>query len=134
MSASIVHAIERIKRNVAACLTEASIVQACRDLNYTWRERTLGPAQTVWAFLLQVLHGNTACVHTVRLAQLTCSAAAYCEARARLPLAVLEQILKQTCQAARRACSVPRWHGHRTFLVDGSSFSMPDTPELQAHF
>ena len=27
-----------------------------------------------------------------------------------------------------------RWRGHRTFLVDGSSFSMPDTPELRAHF
>jgi hypothetical protein len=27
-----------------------------------------------------------------------------------------------------------RWHGHRTFIMDGSSFSMPDTPELQAHF
>jgi hypothetical protein len=27
-----------------------------------------------------------------------------------------------------------RWHGHRTFLLDGSAFSMPDTPQLQAHF
>jgi hypothetical protein len=27
-----------------------------------------------------------------------------------------------------------RWHGHRTFHIDGSSFSMPDTPELQKHF
>ncbi|MCA1671843.1 MAG: hypothetical protein LC799_06440, partial [Actinobacteria bacterium] len=27
-----------------------------------------------------------------------------------------------------------RWHGHRTFLVDGSSVSMPDTPELQQQF
>jgi hypothetical protein len=26
------------------------------------------------------------------------------------------------------------WRGHRTFLVDGSSFSMPDTPELRTHF
>lgn len=26
------------------------------------------------------------------------------------------------------------WRGHRTFLVDGSAFSMPDTPELQRHF
>jgi hypothetical protein len=24
--------------------------------------------------------------------------------------------------------------GHRTFWVDGSSFSMPDTPALQEHF
>jgi hypothetical protein len=27
-----------------------------------------------------------------------------------------------------------RWRGHRTFLVDGSSFSMPDTPDLQQYF
>jgi hypothetical protein len=26
------------------------------------------------------------------------------------------------------------WRGHRTFLIDGSSFSMPDMPELQKHF
>jgi hypothetical protein len=26
------------------------------------------------------------------------------------------------------------WRGHRTFLVDGSSFSMPDTDDLRAHF
>ena len=26
------------------------------------------------------------------------------------------------------------WRGHRTFLVDGSAFSMPDTPELQKQF
>jgi hypothetical protein len=26
------------------------------------------------------------------------------------------------------------WHGHRVFFVDGSSFSMPDTPDLRAEF
>jgi Transposase DDE domain len=26
------------------------------------------------------------------------------------------------------------WHGHRTFFVDGSGCSMPDTPALQAAF
>ena len=26
------------------------------------------------------------------------------------------------------------WRGHRTFLIDGSAFSMPDTPELQEQF
>ena len=26
------------------------------------------------------------------------------------------------------------WRGHRTFLIDGSAFSMPDTPELQERF
>jgi hypothetical protein len=27
-----------------------------------------------------------------------------------------------------------RWHGHRAFLVDGSTCSMPETPVLQAAF
>ena len=26
------------------------------------------------------------------------------------------------------------WRGHRTLLIDGSAFSMPDTPELQSPF
>jgi hypothetical protein len=26
------------------------------------------------------------------------------------------------------------WHGHRLILADGSSFSMPDTPELRGDF
>ena len=30
--------------------------------------------------------------------------------------------------------TVELWRGHRTFLEDGSAFSMPDTPELPAHF
>lgn len=30
--------------------------------------------------------------------------------------------------------SVGLWHGHRTWLVDGSGVSMPDTPELQRVF
>jgi Transposase DDE domain len=134
MSASIVQAVARIKRNVAQFLTAASIVQACRDVQYTWRERDLGPVQTVWAFLLQVLHGNTACTHVVRLAQLSCSSTAYCEARIRLPLAALQRVLEQTCQAARGGHREPRWHGHRTFFADGTSFSMPDSDELRAHF
>lgn len=74
------------------------------------------------------------CDHVVRIARLTCSASAYCRARARLPLAVYEHLLQQTTQAARRINKVPLWHGHRTFAVDGTGTSMPDTDELQKHF
>jgi Transposase DDE domain len=133
MSGSIVQAVARIKRNVAEFLTAESIVAACREAGHHWRERELGPAVTVWAFLLQVLHGNTSCAHVVRLAKLRSSAEAYCAARARLPLAALEQLLERTTRAARGG-GEPRWHGHRTFFADGSGCSMPDTPELQRHF
>lgn len=134
MSGSIVQAVARIKRNVAEILSAASIVQACRDVCHTWRERELGPAKTVWAFLLQVLHGNVACSHVVRLAKLGCSGEAYCKARARLPLAALQRLLEQTTHAARCCFRQPLWHGHRTFFADGTGFSMPDTDELWNHF
>lgn len=134
MLASIPNAIARIKRNVAEFLSAAMIETACRELGHKWRMRELGPAQTIWAFLLQVLHGNTACSHVIRLAQLGCSETAYCNARGRLPLAVYQRVLEQTSQAAQRSFREPRWHGHRTFFADGTGFSMSDTKELQKHF
>lgn len=134
MFGNIASAVQRIKQNVAAALSEQAIEQACRQVNHHWRNRELGPAKTIWAFLLQVLHGNTACQHVVRIARLTCSATAYCRARARIPLAAYEQLLAQTTQAARSSTSAPLWHGHRTFVVDGTGISMPDTEVLRTHF
>ncbi len=45
-------------------------------------------------------------------------------------------ILLQRCvgQLRQETFDTSRWLGHRVFHVDGSSFSMSDTPELQAHF
>jgi hypothetical protein len=134
MALSIVDAVATIKRNVAECLTAESIHRACRAENHRWRERELGPVKTVHAFLLQVLHGNTACSHAVRLAGLDCTTEAYCQARRRLPLNLYQRLLAETSQAACQSWRLSRWHGHRTLFVDGSSFSMADTPELQASF
>lgn len=134
MALNIVDAVATIKQSVAQCLTAQAIHQACREARHTWRERELGPAQTIWAFVLQVLHGNTACAHVVRLARLACSAAAYCSARARLPLAVYERLLEHTSRAAQRSFRESLWRGHRTFCTDGSGCSMPDTKPLREHF
>jgi hypothetical protein len=44
-------------------------------------------------------------------------------------------LVERVCEAL--ACErneAGRWHGHRTWTMDGSSFSMSDTPELQAYF
>jgi hypothetical protein len=53
-----------------------------------------------------------------------------------LPLGVLRYLVRALSQhlEADPLLDEGRWHGHRTFLVDGSSVSMPDTPELQAAF
>jgi hypothetical protein len=65
------------------------------------------------------------------------SAQAYCQAIARLPVmffARLQQAVVEEAQRSEPGRVWQRWNGRRLFLIDGSSFSMPDTPELQAAF
>jgi hypothetical protein len=70
-----------------------------------------------------------------RLAELPFTATAYCLARKRLPLALFEDLLQHVCDALfPEVQETGRWRGHRTWSLDGSSFSMPDTPPLQARF
>jgi hypothetical protein len=82
-----------------------------------------------------MLYGNTACSHLFPLAGLRFSAAACCQAHARLPLRCFDLLL------ARFGSAVPPclasegwWSGHRTCLVDGAGCAMPDTPVLQGAF
>jgi hypothetical protein len=95
----------------------------------------LDPVTTIYLFILQILHGNTACSHVVHFGQWNFTDAAYCAARKRLPLAVLRRLAARIAERVRTATTAEStWRGHRVWLLDGSSFSMPDTPELQAAF
>jgi len=132
---SILDALSRIKADVARLLQATLIEQLCRELGYCWRKRVLTPVVTLHAFLLQVLHGNTACDHVPHLLGGGFTGEAYAQARKRLPLALFERLLAAvidlltTCRDEAQ-----RWCGHRVWLLDGSSCSMPDTPELQKAF
>jgi hypothetical protein len=84
--------------------------------------------------LLQVLHGNTACQHVVHFGGWAFTDSAYCQARKRLPLAVYHALLEETAATIRAGSDGAGWLGHRVWVVDGSSFSMPDEPELRRHF
>jgi Transposase DDE domain len=135
MVASILRAVARIKADVALHLQAAVIERLCRELGHTWRDRVLTPVVTVHAFLLQVLHGNTACDHVPHLMGGAFTGEAYCQARRRLPLALLERLLSAVVEALG-SCrdQAQRWCGHRVWLLDGSGCSMPDTPALQQAF
>ena len=53
----------------------------------------------------------------------------------RLPLRVVQELLRTVSHRLQDGpLEEGRWFGHRTFWVDGSSVSMPDTPELHDHF
>jgi hypothetical protein len=135
MALNICQILVQFKTDVAKVLSAGIICKVCESLSYTWRQRILDPVTTVHVFLLQILHGNTACTALSRLAGLSFSAAAYCDARMRLPLALFEVLLQRVCDSLYTEIQhSARWLGHRTWSMDGSSFSMPDTPALQARF
>ena len=135
--AIVASALSRIKQDLDPFLPESAIVAACRQAGHRWRERKLGPVRTVHLFVVQVLCLNTAMTHLRHLSQSAVKASAYCKARMRLPLKVLEALLEQSAAAMRKGC-VPAagagWCGLRPYLVDGSSTIAPDTPDSQKAF
>ena len=135
MPLRIVTILGRLQQDLADELSADAIERACKEEKYSWRQRVLNPVTTVYLFLLQILHGNTACSHVVHFGRWNFTDAAYCAARKRLPLGVLRRLAERIAERVRTATTAQStWRGHRVWLVDGSSFSMPDTPELQAAF
>lgn len=135
--ASIAFVLERIKKDPSRLLDHLPVRQVCLELDLDWRKRCLDPATTVALFIKQIVHGNRSCAQVRHLSDRTFSAQAYCQARQRLPLAVLTTLSHRLCDAARASLDSRAEHlflTHRTFVVDGSTFSMPDTPELAGHF
>jgi hypothetical protein len=128
--------LPRLRHDIAACLSPEAIKQACRAAGHRWRDRALNPVTTIYLFLLQILHGNTACQHVVQFGIWKFSESAYCQARKRLPLAVFQKLLEQITAKLRQTTQASSlWLArHRVWIVDGSSFSMSDVAELQRHF
>jgi hypothetical protein len=134
---TISQAVNRIKASVDTALPEATVRALAADLSRTHYQRTLTPVVTTYLFLQQVLHGNTAVSHLRHLSGLDFTDSAYCQARQRLPVGFfhrLHQAVLTPCRQQADRDRSSRWHGHRVYGLDGSSFSMPDTPELQEAF
>lgn len=129
----------------AGLLSSGEILAAAANANYQWRDRIWNPVLTFWTFLIQVLHPGSACREAVAqvLAEqavesgrrVSPDASAYCQARQRVPESVFAAALHKVGRSLQaKAKDQYLWHGRQVRLVDGSSCSMPDTPELQAEF
>jgi len=88
----IIPVLGRLRQDIAAGLAKEAIEEACRQCHYSWRKRILDTATTLSLFLLQILHGNTACRHVVHFGGWAFNASAFCQARSRLPLAVFRAL------------------------------------------
>jgi hypothetical protein len=136
----LVNIVKLFRNDVAAHLDTDAINHACREEKHTWRDRLFNPTTTIHLFMIQVLHGNTALNHLPHLVGESFDGSSFCTARKRLPLGVLQRLLDNVAATLvpgeGPACDRDdgRWLGLRVFMMDGSSFSMPDTPELRNHF
>lgn len=138
--AEISHAIARLRQNPQPHLPIESEFEQLRRQHEARgsRDRLLPTFVTIRLFLMQVLHGNVAIAALRQLAGLDFAPASYCEARQRLPLPLLEALMKRACDAAdtlgAAAGRTLRLLGRRIFIADGSTFSMSDAPPLREHF
>jgi hypothetical protein len=102
------------------------------------------PGNTFWLFLAQILSTHGSCRETLRQAQawfyavkhrlISASTSAYCQARQRLPLSWLTILARHLGQKLEQEARPGGWYGRTVKIVDGSSVSMPDTPENQRAF
>ena len=109
------------------------------------RNRSYSMRVTFWAFLSQALCPGSSCRETVRKVQadfhqqgeptVAEDTGAYCIARGRLPMPVLQRVDQHVIQHLQQ--KTPRanlWLGRDVKILDGTTLSMPDTPENQAAY
>jgi hypothetical protein len=134
-------ALSRVQQGTDDFLLPQRLNQLACQRGLTFRNTPLTPGRTLQLFVQQVAHGNVSCWSVRHLAGEQFTDAAWCQARARLPLEVIQDLHRRIVEVARQQSPAPapqdpdaRWHGHRVFVIDGTSDSMPDTPELRAHY
>jgi Transposase DDE domain len=129
----------------ADVLTEARIQGALAEHGVQYRDRVFSPVTTLWGFLSQALSDDHSCrdavtrliAHRAASGLGACSpnTASYCNARGRLPTAVLGTLAKRTARELQAAAAEEwKWNGRSVFIADGSHVSMPDTPANQAAY
>ena len=99
--------------------------------------------RTWWCFLWQMLQGYASCREVVHQLQALAAlqgrrsvsekTGAYCLARARLPVALLERAVALSARAADESVAVPtQLKGRVVKVLDGTALRLPDTPANQA--
>ncbi len=136
----------------ADALSEERLEQALIDEDISFGDEqpdevVYTPAVTLWAFLSQMLFtgAQRSCVAAVArvsvlwasLGQKVCDSntGAYCRARHKLTEGLVQRLVRETaetCEAQTPDCWL--WLNRHVWLVDGTTVSMPDTPENQAAY
>jgi hypothetical protein len=121
-------------------LSESIVAQALTAIKVSWLDRIYSPLVTLWVFVGQVLSADHSCraavarliAHRLSQGKRPCSAetGVYCQARQRLPEEFFSNVARRTGSALEsNVDSQWLWKGRRVYIYDGSTVTMPDTPE-----
>ena len=127
-------------------ILDAEMVDAAlRAAGVTFKQRIYTPFVTVCMFLSQVLDPDHSCraavarliVWLVLTGREPCSSdtGSYSDARHRLPVDVIAELVRRTARKTDADASQQwLWKERKTWLIDGTTVSMPDTLENQQAF
>ena len=127
----------------SALLSAEKVDRLLAEVNVEFRDRIYTPTVTLSMFLSQVLSADHSCRDTVarllawRVASglPACSArtGSYCDARQRLPLELLQGLVREEGrELEQQADKNILWKGRHVKIADGTTATMPDTPANQA--
>jgi hypothetical protein len=107
-----------------------------------FRDRIFTLSRTFWLFLYQVFSSEASCSEVVRKALVHLAVeegavaspnnSGYCQARQRLPQELVAAIDRSVSSRLEEESRCELWNGRVVKVADGSSVSMPDTPENRA--
>jgi putative transposase len=132
----------------ASVLDAASIQRVFREEEAFFGQDDLFSTEIVlWAFLAQTLRDGKGVACASAVADIATyllqtgqrppsgDTGAYCRARAKLKLTALQRLVREVSgQLEDQVAAAWLWKGLHAKLVDGFTFTMPDTPENQAAF
>jgi hypothetical protein len=122
-------------------ITDAEIQTVYRQLGYTWRQRLLPPPTMVRSMVYRSIHRNRSIktlltdIAAANIQIQTPTDAAWCRARSKLPAELWPQLIEHSEQCLTRLVGHKYlYRGLPVFIVDGSTVSMPDEPQLAKIF
>lgn len=122
-------------------ITDAEIQTIYRQLGYTWRQRLLPPPTMVRSMVYRSIHRNRSIktlltdIAAANIQIQTPTDAAWCRARSKLPADLWPQLIQHSEQRLTRLVGHKYlYRGLPVFIIDGSTVSMPDEPQLVKTF
>lgn len=148
---SIARYAERLKSGLRRDLQgfdlvhDEDVAAACASAHHRWRSCFWSPRITLVTFLRQVLHGNCSCRFAVAMTlasegesgvltsdRPSGDPSAYSQSRQKLPRSVLDSLNRRVVErVGEEVGQTQTWCGRTVVIVDGSSTTTPDVPELQ---